>query len=464
MKREVFHIILFCLVSFIAHVLLFYNHLIPTAELIVGFTEVVVFFTAFLLLSTAWKNFPDHKLQVFLFVTALAGRLAAAVFFYYYFYGITGRPFEINAVDSIFYHETSGAAAGFFRQAIFVDETIMPGVGFSDQGYNYYVGLIYAFGGRSILLVRICNAVLGGFSVLLLYRMAKLLFTQREIPLYTGLLALLLPNFYLYLGGHTKETVLVFTVTAAIYLLVRIVQSGRVLPFHLLLLVCCTFYLFMLRTVIAACFCAAMALALVQMITVSRRKWLMPAFVVLLVIGGVFFLVSGSPVYEEVTGYLERAGTQQSESLQYRAERENGNKLALLAGAPLFIFIIFMVPFPSFVYVEAQDMLWMFTGANFIRNALAFFMITGLWWIWKRAGQAVRPVVYFTLFYLLALCASPFAISERFHLPVVPFLLLFAAAGLVHTTTRSRKFFPLYLVAMVVLQIGWNYVKLLGRM
>ena len=60
---------------------------------------------------------------------------------------------------------------------------------------------------------------------------------------------------------------------------------------------------------------------------------------------------------------------------------------------------------------------------------------------------------------------SEFAHSGRFHMPVIPMMMLFAAYGIqiAKTNAKMRKWFPIVLVLEVVICLAWNWFKLAGR-
>ncbi len=72
-------------------------------------------------------------------------------------------------------------------------------------------------------------------------------------------------------------------------------------------------------------------------------------------------------------------------------------------------------------------------------------------------------LIVFVLGYLGILANSGFAISERFHLPVVPVLIILAAAGMEQLKSIRSNYYLWYLLLVAGLVIGWNYIKLAGR-
>jgi len=81
----------------------------------------------------------------------------------------------------------------------------------------------------------------------------------------------------------------------------------------------------------------------------------------------------------------------------------------------------------------------------------------------------------FMLGYLVVLAFSYFAQSERFHQPVMPFEMMFAAYGVslaiqgvpirkgIGNRGTYKRWFMYWCIAMFVAAIAWNWFKLAGR-
>ena len=67
--------------------------------------------------------------------------------------------------------------------------------------------------------------------------------------------------------------------------------------------------------------------------------------------------------------------------------------------------------------------------------------------------------------YLVVLTFSSFAHSERFHLPILSFTLMFATYGIskMNQVTWVRKYYPFWCALMFLAALAWNWFKLAGR-
>jgi hypothetical protein len=176
------------------------------------------------------------------------------------------------------------------------------------------------------------------------------------------------------------------------------------------------------------------------------------------------FFVGGTVANEIEELWNSRRGNQEA-MLEFRATREGGNQFAKYAGAAVFAPMIFVIPFPTIVDVYGQENQQLIHGANYVKNIMAFFVIyvlfhlitTGKWRDYLLLGAI-------TLGYLLVIAFSAFAQSERFHLPALPFLLIFAAYGVtIFDWKKHGKYFNWWLVFIFVAIVAWSWFKLAGR-
>jgi hypothetical protein len=160
--------------------------------------------------------------------------------------------------------------------------------------------------------------------------------------------------------------------------------------------------------------------------------------------------------------FQQRGG--QTENMEWRSEREGGNKLAEYGSVIIFAPIVLVAPFPTLVNVKLHIHQMMMSGTYYIKNIYAFFVLIGLIYLIKQKEYRKHLVILSFLFsYLAILAQSSFAISERFHQPIIPFLIIIASFGISKINRKTKKYYIPYLVIMVVIIIGWNWFKLAGR-
>jgi hypothetical protein len=274
-------------------------------------------------------------------------------------------------------------------------------------------------------------------------------------------MAMLLPNFIYYTGLHLKETLMVFILVAFIERADHLLRTNKISFLNVLIIGILGTSMFFLRTVLAmsAIFALFSALMLSKKIA---RSWLnrMVIGIWFLAIFGFFLAVE---IQQEIGYYFDRQD-QQDEAMRFRAEREGGNKLATYGTTVIFLPFMAIAPFPTFVNIETQEQQMLLSGAYFVRNVYAFFVILSVVFLLRRKMLRKHVLLLsLILAYFFILAKSSFAISERFHLPLVPFLLVFAAYGISLVAKKDRIPFNLYLILITAIVIGWNVFKLAGR-
>ena len=160
------------------------------------------------------------------------------------------------------------------------------------------------------------------------------------------------------------------------------------------------------------------------------------------------------------------SGGQQS-NMEWRAGREHGNEFAKYAGAAVFAPLIFTIPFPTLTYThEGQEALMQVAGGNYIKNVLSFFVILSMFvFLLNKTWRQHILIISFTVGYLVILVVSVYAQSGRFHMPILPFEMMFAAYGisLCQDKPRWRVLYTYALVAEIGICVFWQWFKLKGQ-
>lgn len=224
-------------------------------------------------------------------------------------------------------------------------------------------------------------------------------------------------------------------------------------------------FLFFMRTALALAFFLGVVTHLVlaskRVISVGKKVIAGMLVVVVLLIG------VGDQLIERSNAYLElvKSDSQQT-NMDWRSGK-GGNSFAKYAGAVVFAPLIFTIPFPSMNEANVtQDTQMQLAGGSYIKNILSFFVIMVLivLLITRKWRDHVFILAY-TCAYLGILVFSSFAQSGRFHMPIWPMLMIFAAYGvqLAKTDKRMRKWFMYTLYIEVFICLAWNWFKLAGR-
>ncbi len=338
-------------------------------------------------------------------------------------------------------------------------------VTFSDMGYPIYLSILYYIFFDSILVARIIKAIIGAWTAVLVYKVSSRNFGESTGRI-AGIFCMLMPNLIYYCSFQLKEVEMVFLamlfVDRADWLLsqpkLKVMQTVAVMLIPLAL--------FMIRTALAATLIAAFFCAL--LLTTGRVSGFGKR-AVLIVVAGVFaatmFLTSTS-IGSEVSQMWQTRGSTQQSNMEWRSRRDNGNAFAKYAGAAVFAPMIFTIPFPTMTETPGQENQKMIHGGNFVKNILSYFTIMALLTL-LLTGNWRKHVLPLAVLcgYLVVLVFSSFAQSERFHLPILPLTLMFAALGisLMKENPWMKRYFNYWCVLMFLAAVAWNWFKLAGR-
>lgn len=438
---------------------------------IFGLVEVLGFFYFVNYYSKRWQFINVTSFKHKLFYTALVIRVVYVLFSYYFYILMTDIPFEMGTADAWIYHKVSEEIANSMRNGDFnlrlaLDKAMGSHVSFSDSGYPIYLSFIYYLSFDSILIARIVKSILSACSIVLIYNIATRNFGD-VVGRVAAILCLLMPNLIYYCGLHLKETEMLFLVLFAIDRADQILHANNKIKWIELILAVIALSSF--RTVLACVAVLAVLLAFVLYKDrfVKRGRYIYSAIILIAFVG--LFLLNQTEVNDEVNvlwnvEYLQ----QQQTNMEWRSQRDGGNsqRFAKYASAVVFAPMIFSLPFPTMTETPEQENQKMINGGNFVKNIMSYFTIMTL--IVLLISGNWRKFILLEAFlcgYLLVLAFSNFAHSERFHLPVLPFIMMFAAYGICNTYKypKIRVCYRYWCVWMFLIAVAWNWFKLAGR-
>jgi 4-amino-4-deoxy-L-arabinose transferase-like glycosyltransferase len=333
--------------------------------------------------------------------------------------------------------------------------------GSSDVGYPTYLTFIYFLTDNSILLARIIKAAIGAYMCVLVYRLATRNFDE-NVGRIAAIFCMLMPNLILYSGLHLKEVEMVFLSVWFVERADFVIRTKNYRFWYIFPVFLIGLSLFLFRTVLGATaifsFITAILLSKKQVISTMKRlvlaTWILMA--------GLYLV--GGRIATEVEAVWQDKELNQAKSLEWRAIREGGNKFSNKLSNAVFAPLIFVIPFPTIVDIPGQENQQLINGGNFVKNILAFFFIYSMiLLLLRRKWRDNILLLTFTMGYLIVIAMSPFAQSERFHQPALPFLLIFAALGVTSIGNKDKKLFVWYLVIIFVAIILWSWFKLAGK-
>lgn len=462
------------------------SYSLPWYYVLSGVIAVLVFF---LYGSTAIKDTSLDKLrkesrfEKRIFLIAFVPRVIWMLLIYTIFMQNYGNAFGFENADATYYDTLGQFVAGLIKNGNFhfYDEISRwsGGEELSDMGYGIYAGVIYfvtgsegvvvpiGLGGTplAIITLRLMKCLWSSLTVLLIYRLAKRNFGEQTARI-AAIFCALWPNFWYYCGAHLKETEMVFLGVLFVEQADQMLRSRQFTAWKVIPILLIAAAIFTFRTPLGLVALLALVFSIVMSSTrvVSWGKRIVVGFMAIALIG----IVAGNRIEEKSRMLWESVESHQQEgNMEWRSERDNGNAFAKYAGAAVFAPMIFTIPFPTMVRpFEGQEVQQLLNGGNIIKNILSGFTILALVMLllsgkWR---EHLLPLS-FMLGYLVVLTFSTFAHSERFHQPIMPLEMMFAAFGLSVALTKKKykRWFTYWCGLMFIAAIAWNWFKMAGR-
>lgn len=458
--------IVFYLISLLSVSILYVQYALPWWLMLFGIISVLVFFHYSSLLSKEWQIFSSKGFEKKVFWTAFLIRLVYVIFIYNLNYELYGTYYESNEGDINWYVPT----AEYFAQSFFENSLTLKTfqnnlTSLSDCGYIIYLFIVYilTFNISTVIVPLIIKSFFGAITCILIYKISYRHFGDKTARI-AGIFCMLQFNMIWWCGSMMKETEMVFVTCAFINYFDRIIYENKFSLKRILIGLLLGGVIFTFRTALGLCAFGAVFLSII--LTPSRLVGKNKKIFISVVVFSSLLLVGGNKIIDDVTETIDTINSSHQEiNMNWRAHREHGNEFAKYAGAAVFAPLIFSIPFPSMVYTyQSQEMQMQVNGGNYIKNVLSFFVIYAmLYLIFTKKWREYVFIVSFMMAYLAALVFSEFAQSGRFHMPVIPFEMMFAAYGLSVISKKHLAFFNYFLFFELFLCIGWAWFKLAGR-
>lgn len=438
-----------------------------------GIAWVAGFFFLSVKFSRDWSVLKIHKAKNFekkLFWTGFWIRVVFAAFIYFFYIEMTGKPHEFAAADSEGYVEVAHDWSLYIEDGSFwsvLSEFLQNS--FSDTGYPLAITpLIYIFGvDVGIFMILIANSVLGAYTSVIIYRLARRSMSE-TIARLTAIFCMLHPVLINYVGMTLKEVLMTFLFVLFVDMADRMLRGKKYTWATIAPMALTGLLLFMFRTVLGMVAFLAVFFALIMMDTrvVSWGK----KFALGIILVGLIFAGVSDNIMREINQIRDTDVMEQQQinmTHRYGSEKGgefSGNRFANYAGAAVFAPMIFTIPFPTMVQVEGQEGMRLIHGGNWMRNVMSGFVIFSMFMMlltgdWR---QYTLPLAIL-LGYLVVLVFSAFAQSLRFHIPAMPFEMMFAAYAITNMRKKHRNWYLVWCLLCIVMCFGWNWIKLRGR-
>jgi len=439
---------------------MFYNQfLMPLGLFIGGFSIIVLFFYGLNYYSIKWNNLNKKNFEVKLFWYSFIIRLLFVIYMYLLtlVYDPSNFPMELAAADSWGYHTKAIVLSqSDFSQYFDILNDLTKER--ADWGYNIYQSIIYKIFGPNTFPVRLLNCFFGALSVVLISRISGMLFSIKHAKL-TGIIAMLFPSLIYFSAIQLKETLMILIVILIFYNGVKMIELENIYFKNITLIILLSFSLFYFRTVLAVIVIGSLlvyfGLNSLKKVTHTRIAFLLTiSFGFLIFLSQYGFISDISDVYEESDEIFEKNLT---------AEAKNVGNISYdqVIVAPFIILGAFITPFPSFLVTEERQKPIVAHFQNeIVRNYMYYFALLGIILLIKKSFIKSSLLLFFIISYLYVLASSGTSFIDRFHLPLVPFIIITMSVGFIESNLKWKNRWHIYIFIIVVAQIAWTIFKL----
>ena len=451
-------------VSLLTCCILYSSHWMAWYWILAGILEVTLFFFVSTYFESKSYKMSSPIFESRLFWGTMSLRLLWVIGYYLFTTSVWNTPWEQPI-------GTTMDSTGYFNEALWLREMIRNkdispyllyiSSSLDDAGYPVFLGLLSLLTNDSVFVTRLPNVLFDAWTVVLTYRIAKRNFGE-NIARTAGVFTMMMPMLIFYSGTTMKESLMLMLATWALERGDYTIRNRSFTGFSFLAFLLLTASVLLFRTALAwvlvLSFVCALLLSSKRIIDSSRR-----ITIILIMVTLGFFFMGGSIMNQsgELTDQVESTGA----NFDYRANRQGGNVLVSNLSKAMLAPIIFTMPFPTMVKIEGQNIQQLQNGGFYLKNVLSFFVVFSLIVLLKRRawGGNVMIIAYL-VGYLLALSLSSFAHSGRFHHPVLPMEMTFAALGISFVKNkRQADYFDYFLFLELVIIVLWNGFKLKGR-
>jgi hypothetical protein len=423
---------------------------------------VIIILSSISILSKNWLNISEPNFIYKLFWSSLIVRVSFMFILLLISYKTWDMFYIVGARDEQVYYRVANEAVDIWKGTNIRDAYFHIFSSYkndiSDTGYATFLMFPIFIFGLSPVVIKIFLCFVGSFIVIRGYKLAVLLIEGPAARL-AGILLCLYPISWFYSIIMLKENIMVLLIIEAFILMVKIQRSFKLINMLKALLIIILLFFFR----------SALSILLLMVLMVSFIMQYKAKYVIInVLLAGIIILIYVN--FLKSTGRYDDYYTQYTNIDEFQQERltymERINPFVALVGSPVFGVLSYISPFPSVVTVPNAGGLphseyYYHVAGNIFWIALAFFSFYGLYYSIRYKRREMAVLITFVIGYQFVLLKAMMFTSVRFSYPAKPFLLILAAYGIYKM--KSKKWYPVYLVAAVILIVGWNYVRLKGR-
>lgn len=455
--------LLFAILVLAFHIIFFPSYMMPLPILLAGFGIILFFFIALTSYINVWKTCSDFKTRLFfhsLFYRCIA---LCGLYFLTALYDPQNLPFELAASDAWNYHRSGVIVA----DAVYEGKNIFNALSNfwkneADYGFSIWIGTIYVIFGKSVVAIKLFNALVSSLTAIRIYQITKFAYGEKQGRI-AGILTMLMPSLLWFTGIFLKETLLIFLIANIGYYTTQIIKTDKFRIPNTFIILVLFGTIFFFRTVLVPLLLACVLLQIVFYKTKNKNYRIFAGFITVVLIFGSLFVTYELSMDKHIESAIEASQDQFGTELD-KASEDRGINYSVALVAPLLISGAIITPFPSLLdFEERQIGIYAHFQNEIIRNIMYFFVFIGLIRFIRQRKAGAIFAASFAILYILILAISGISFQDRFQVLALPFLIVFMSDGIVAQYQEKEKHWIIYLSFIFLAILAWNIFKLSNR-
>jgi len=453
----------FVIAVLLIHMLFFPGYTMPFPILFGGIGVILFFFIAFQSYSNSWENVGDIKTRLFLYSFLFRVMALFALYYLTALYDPENLPFELSASDAYNYHKSGVIVA----DAVLEGRNIFDALSNfwkseADFGFSLWIGTLYLIFGKSVIAVKVFNAIVGSLTVVRIYQITKFAYGEKQARV-AGILTMLMPSLLWFTGIFLKETLLIFLIANIAYYTTQIIKTDKFRIPNTFIILTLLGLIFFFRTVLVPLLLGCVLLQIVFYKTKNKNYRIFAGFIATVLLFGSLFVTYELSMDKHIESAIEASQDQFGTELD-KASADRGINYSVALVAPLLISGAIITPFPSLLnFEERQIGIYAHFQNEIIRNIMYFFVFVGLIRFIKQRKAGAIFSASFAILYIMILAVSGISFQDRFQVLALPFLIVFMSDGVVSQYHKKERQWVIYLSFIFLAILAWNFFKLSNR-
>jgi hypothetical protein len=402
---------------------------------------------------------PNKFVYKLLLFSLIARLLSILIMYVVRNYAYDESYFFIDA-DEWTYHHWATVFSTNLTRGIGVAYNSIKSLSFDDRGHPILLGLSYSLLGQSPLSGRILNVFLGSSSVIIVYKLAKIIYGE-NIARTAGIITAIFPYFLYFNAQILKEIVMIyFTLISVYYFYKSIYEKTNVL--NLSIMAISIFSLFLFRVVLGAMIVLLYSSFMLIFFGKEARLSINIFISLISIIAAIFLVNSIIPEAITTSHSYYKGKFNQIEAEMHDLEKNESiiTSYAKSELAPMMLAAALFAPYPSFAKIELKRFNNILFAGALVKLILMFFYYYGLYWTFMNLRERGYVISLFAIGYILMNGIAGTILQHRFQLPANPFQIMIAASGIHNMSPKFYRLWKPYLVFCFVITMAYNVFKL----